>query len=54
MQLDDISISASLGPDIANKRIMQDEKCIVDKLIKDEVVKIYARYIRNLCKTHAY
>ena len=40
-----MSIGSSLGPVLANVIITEFEKLVVDKLIKDGLIKFYIRYV---------
>ena len=44
-QLDGVSMGGSLGPVLANIIMTQCEKVIADKLIKDDIIKFYLRYV---------
>ena len=44
-QNDDASMGSSLGPVLANVIMTEFERLVVDKLIKDGLIKFYIRYV---------
>ena len=44
-QLDGVSMDGSLGPMLANIIMTECEKVIVNKLIEDDIIKFYIRYV---------
>ena len=44
-QLDGVSMGESLGPVLANIIMTECEKVIVDKLVEDDIIKFYVRYV---------
>ena len=54
-QNDDASMGSSLGPVLANVIMTEFERLVVDKLIKDGLIKFYIRYVDDtlvLAKHH--
>ena len=44
-QIDGVSMGSSLGPVLANVIMTELERLVVDKLIKDGLIKFYIRYV---------
>ena len=44
-QIDGVSMGSSLGPVLANVIMTEFERLVVDKLIKDGLIKFYIRYV---------
>ena len=44
-QIDGVSMGSSLGPVLVNAIMTELEKIVVDKLIKDGIIKFYIRYV---------
>ena len=47
-QLDEVSMGGSPGPVLANTIMTECEKVIVDKLIEDDIIKFYIRYVDDI------
>ena len=44
-QIDGVSMGSSLGPVLSNVIMTEFERLVVDKLIKDGLIKFYIRYV---------